>query len=176
MEKLLDTGKVKSIGVSNFSIKTLEVLLPQCTIIPATNQVELHPCLPQFGLKEYCDSKGILLTAYSPFGQGNPLFFKDPDFIAVAENHKATVAQVAVSWAVQRGTVPIPKSANVERMKANITLIKLKPEEMQTINDIHKKPGMHRSLLAYHASDGTFFDWTYEQLGWPMSVGGFVTA
>ncbi len=47
---------------------------------------------------------------------------------------------------------------------------------MQTINDIHKKPGMHRSLLAYHASDGTFFDWTYEQLGWPMSVGGFVTA
>ncbi|PSS31102.1 hypothetical protein PHLCEN_2v2358 [Hermanssonia centrifuga] len=176
MEKLLDTGKVKSIGVSNFSIKTLEVLLPQCTIIPATNQVELHPCLPQFGLKEYCDSKGILLTAYSPFGQGNPLFFKDPDFIAVAENHKATVAQVAVSWAVQRGTVPIPKSANVERMKANITLIKLTPEEMQTINDIHKKPGMHRSLLAYHASDGTFFDWTYEQLGWPMSVGGFVTA
>ncbi len=55
-------------------------------------------------------------------GQGNPLFFKDPDFIAVAENHKATVAQVAVSWAVQRGTVPIPKSANVERMKANITV------------------------------------------------------
>ncbi|KAJ7874823.1 NADP-dependent oxidoreductase domain-containing protein [Mycena olivaceomarginata] len=65
IEKLLETGKVRSIGVSNFSIKTLEELLSQCSIVPATNQVELHPCLPQDDLKAYCDSKGILLTAYS---------------------------------------------------------------------------------------------------------------
>jgi glycerol 2-dehydrogenase (NADP+) len=61
-------GKVKSIGVSNFSIKTLEELLPQCSVVPATNQVELHPCLPQDDLKAYCEAKGILLTAYSPLG------------------------------------------------------------------------------------------------------------
>jgi glycerol 2-dehydrogenase (NADP+) len=62
-------GQVKSIGVSNFSIKTLEQLLPHCSIIPATNQVELHPCLPQNELKAFCEAKGILLTAYSPLGE-----------------------------------------------------------------------------------------------------------
>ena len=62
------SGKVKSIGVSNFSIKNLENLLPHCKVIPVTNQVQLHPCLPQAELKAYCEAKGILLTAYSPFG------------------------------------------------------------------------------------------------------------
>ncbi|PSS06486.1 hypothetical protein PHLCEN_2v3715 [Hermanssonia centrifuga] len=169
MEKLLETGKVKSIGVSNFSIKTLEILLPHCSVIPATNQVQLHPCLPQFELKEYCESKGILLTAYSPFGQNNQLFFKDADIIRIAESHNASVAQVAVAWAVQRGTIVIPKSANVDRMKANITLIQLTSEEMDAINNIHKKPGMHRSLLTeYFAADHTIFGWSLEQLGWSM--------
>ena len=62
------SGKVKSIGVSNFSIKTLETLLPHAKVIPVTNQVETHPFLPQFELQKYCESKGILLTAYSPLG------------------------------------------------------------------------------------------------------------
>ena len=66
------TGKVKSIGVSNFSIKNLERLLPHCTVLPVTNQVELHPCYPQDDLLAYCKAKNILLTAYSPFGMGNP--------------------------------------------------------------------------------------------------------
>ncbi|KZV92279.1 Aldo/keto reductase, partial [Exidia glandulosa HHB12029] len=64
MEALLATGKVKTIGVSNFSIKLLNQLLPHCTVVPAMNQVELHPCYPQHELLEYCKSKGILLTAY----------------------------------------------------------------------------------------------------------------
>lgn len=66
------TGKVKSIGVSNFSIKTLTRLLPHCRIIPATNQVELHPYLPQTKLKAFCEERGILLTAYSPIGADEP--------------------------------------------------------------------------------------------------------
>lgn len=68
MEKLLETGKVRAIGVSNFSIKNLEILLPHAKVIPVTNQVEMHPCYPQNELKKYCEEKGILLTAYSPFG------------------------------------------------------------------------------------------------------------
>ena len=68
MEKLLGTGKVRSIGVSNFSVALLEVLLTETTIVPATNQVEMHSCLPSFELKKYCDEKGIVLTAYSPLG------------------------------------------------------------------------------------------------------------
>lgn len=62
-------GKVKTIGVSNFSVKNLSALLPHCTIVPAVNQVEMHPCLPQNELKAFCDEKGILLTAYSPLGE-----------------------------------------------------------------------------------------------------------
>ncbi len=68
MEKLLGTGKVRSIGVSNFSVALLEVLLKETTVVPATNQVEMHPCLPSFELKKYCDEKGIILIAYSPLG------------------------------------------------------------------------------------------------------------
>ena len=64
-------GKVKSIGVSNFSIKTLEVLLPHCKIVPVTDQVQMHPCMPETKLKAYCETKGILLTGYSPFGNAN---------------------------------------------------------------------------------------------------------
>lgn len=71
MEKLIETGKVKSIGVSNFSIKILSQLLddPRTKVVPAVNQVEMHPCLPQTNLKEFCESKGILMTAYSPLGE-----------------------------------------------------------------------------------------------------------
>lgn len=68
MEKLLETGKVKSIGVSNFSIKTLEILLPHVKVVPAVNQVEVHPCLPQEDLRKYCEEKEILIVAYSPLG------------------------------------------------------------------------------------------------------------
>jgi len=173
MEKLLDTGKVKSIGVSNFSIKTLTELLAHAKVVPATNQVEINPCLPQFELQKFCEEKGILITAYSPFGQSNPLFFDDPDLKQIAERRGVTVPQLTISWIVQRGIITIPKSQNPERMKTNITLLKLTPEEMQAFDELHKKPGMHRSLLPYHNPDNTVLGWTYEQLGWPMTTGGF---
>lgn len=144
-DEVLYIGKVRSIGVSNFSIKTLEMLLPHCKVIPAVNQVEMHPCLPQIQLKEFCDAKGISLTAYSPFGtlhivrhltvcccrltylagRGNRLLMDDTDFISIAKAHDATVAQIAVAWALQRDTVVIPKSVNPERMKNNITVRRL---------------------------------------------------
>lgn len=69
MEKLIDTGKVKSIGISNFGPKLVERLLKHAKVVPVTNQVELHPCLPWDNLKSLCDSNGILLTAYSPLGK-----------------------------------------------------------------------------------------------------------
>jgi glycerol 2-dehydrogenase (NADP+) len=66
MEKLLDTGKVRAIGVANFDITNLEILRKECKIVPAVNQVELHPYLQQKKLKEYCAANGIHVTAYSP--------------------------------------------------------------------------------------------------------------
>ncbi|OCH92037.1 Aldo/keto reductase [Obba rivulosa] len=174
MEKLLETGKVKSIGVSNFSIKTLKELLPHCTVVPVTNQVELHPCLPSSDLKAFCEERGIILTAYSPLGQGQTVFFTDPDIKRIAEKHDATPAQVVISWGVQRRTIIIPKSANPERLKQNITLVQLSDEDMKTLDELHKKPGMHRSLLEYHTEEGTVYGWTYEELGWSMGKGGVV--
>ncbi|KAJ7287280.1 Aldo/keto reductase [Mycena rebaudengoi] len=174
MEGLLKTGKVKTIGVSNFSIKTLEELLPHCAVLPALNQVELHPCLPQTQLKAYCEDKGILLAAYSPFGRSTT-FMEDATIIGLADKLEVSAAQVVISWAVQRGTVVIPKSENKERMTKNITLISLSEDEMAVVDGLHRKQGMNRSLLAFDGKkDGTVFGWTYEQLGWNLVVGGAV--
>ncbi|KAJ7039113.1 Aldo/keto reductase [Mycena alexandri] len=175
IEKLLDTGKVKSIGVSNFSIKTLEELLAQCSVVPANNQVELHPCLPQDDLKTYCEAKGILLTAYSPLARTiETLFAEQPLISALAEKYNTTAAQIILSWGVQRGTVVVPKSENEGRMLANITLVKLSPEDMQEVGALHLKPGMHKSLVPFHSEDGGVFGWKYSWLGWNMTKGGMV--
>jgi glycerol 2-dehydrogenase (NADP+) len=78
MEKLLKTGKTKAIGVSNYSVKFLKELLPQCSVIPAANQIENHPYLPQQDIADFCKEKGILIEAYSPLGStGSPLFKED---------------------------------------------------------------------------------------------------
>ncbi|KAF7375874.1 Aldo-keto reductase [Mycena sanguinolenta] len=158
IEKLLGTGKVRSIGVSNFSIKTLEELLPQCSVVPATNQVELHPCLPQDDLKAYCASKGILLTAYSPLGRSKSFF---------GEQH--LICDLAA-----KGTVIVPKSENESRIQANIQLLKLSEEDMHEVDVFHSKPGMHKSLVPFHADDGSVYGWKYEWLGWNMTKGGVV--
>ncbi|EIN03934.1 Aldo/keto reductase [Punctularia strigosozonata HHB-11173 SS5] len=179
MEKLLETGKVKTIGVSNFSIKTLEQLRLHWSVVPAVNQVEMHPCLPCEDLKAYCDEKGILLVAYSPLGrplpgQSQTVFATEPTITRIAEKLEVTWAQVVLSWGVQRGTSVIPKSENDDRMKANLRLIKLSVDDMSALNNIHKSPGMHKSLLAYHRPDGTVLGWTYEELGWNLKPGGIV--
>ncbi|KAJ6558436.1 aldo/keto reductase [Mycena vulgaris] len=174
MEKLVQTDKVKAIGVSNFSIKTLEQLLPHCSIYPATNQVELHPFLPQNELKAYCEERKILLTGYSPLGRSTA-FMENPTIIRLAGELGASPAQIVLSWGVQRGTIVVPKSENKDRMLANITLVKLSTKDMAVIDGLHQEPGMHKSLLVFDdKKDGTVFGWTYEQLGWKMVVGGSV--
>jgi len=168
------TGKVKSIGVSNFSIKTLNELLPHCSVIPVTNQVELHPCLPSFELQEFCESKGIVLTAYSPLGQSSDLILKNSELQSIADRHSGSIGQICVSWNVQRGIISIPKSSTPDRQKSNISLVKLSDDEMKSVNNLHKKPEMHRSIVSIFHSGPTVFGWTYDQLGWPLVKGGFV--
>ena len=113
-------GLARSIGVSNFSIKTLTTLLEHASIVPAVNQVEMHPCLPQHDLLEFCNSRNIHLTAYSPVGKAK--FSDDAEIVQIAKSHGATSAQVLLSWGVQRGTSVIPKTLNEERLKENITV------------------------------------------------------
>ena len=106
--------------MSNFSIKTLTELLAHANVVPAVNQVELHPCLPQHELLEFCAARGILLTAYSPVGKFK--FADDPAIVSVADAHGpgVTQAQVMLSWGVQRGTAVIPKTAHPERLRENL--------------------------------------------------------
>lgn len=174
MEKLLDSGKARSIGVSNFSIKNLTVLLEHARIIPVVNQIEAHPCLPEHSLLSFCNAHKILVTAYSPVGKNK--LADNEDLITVARSKGVTVAQVLLSWGVQRGTAVIPKTENKKRLKENISLIELMPDDMHTLDKLHEKPGMHHSVCGFHSPElgGSCFGWTYEQLGWDMILGGIV--
>jgi glycerol 2-dehydrogenase (NADP+) len=173
MEKLLETGKVRNIGVSNLSIKTLNALLSRCTIIPANNQIEMHPCLPQRELIELCASKGITVTAYSPLGRSRTLLEHNV-VTNIAGKHAITPAQVLLNWGVQKGVAVIPKSENEQRLIDNITVFQLPGDDMEALDMLHKEPGMHRSLLTYHNPEGKVFGWTYEQLGWNMGPMGIM--
>jgi len=115
------TGKTRTIGVSNFSIKTLNVLLRHASVVPAVNQVEAHPCLPQHALLSFCTERRIVLTAYAPVGK-HKYAEEDEDIAAIAQKKNITTAQVLLSWGVQRGTVVVPKSERQERIRQNISV------------------------------------------------------
>lgn len=98
MEKVLKTGKTKAIGVANFSVKFLEELLPHAEVIPAANQIENHPYLPQQDIVDYCKQKGILITAYSPFGStGSPLF-QEKEIQEAAKKHGVSPGCILLSY------------------------------------------------------------------------------
>ncbi|CAP99322.1 H/ACA snoRNP pseudouridylase subunit [Penicillium rubens] len=134
MEKLVGTGKVKAIGVSNYSVKFLEELLPQATIIPAANQIENHPLLPQQEIVDFCNKAGIHITAYSPLGStGSPLFTAEP-IVAVANKRGVTPATVLLSWHIARGSSVLAKSVTPARIEANrADLIHLDAEDLATL-------------------------------------------
>lgn len=98
MEKLLDTGKVKAIGVCNYSVQFLEELLPHAAVIPAVNQIENHPSLPQQEIVDFCKTKGIHVTAYSPLGStGGPLMTNET-IVKIAKKHNVSSSTVLLSW------------------------------------------------------------------------------
>ncbi|KAF9885670.1 hypothetical protein FE257_012652 [Aspergillus nanangensis] len=133
MEKLLDTGKTKAIGVSNYSVRYLEQLLPHATVVPAVNQIENHPSLPQQEIVDFCKAKGIHVTAYSPLGStGSPLFTAEP-IVEVAKKKGVTPAAVLLSWHVARGSSVLAKSVTPSRIEDNRKLVQLDAEDMATI-------------------------------------------
>ncbi|MFA5106394.1 MAG: aldo/keto reductase [Candidatus Micrarchaeia archaeon] len=120
LEGLLDSGKVKSIGVSNFTIRHLDELLDSASIVPAVNQVEFTPYLYQKELLDYCKKKGIRLEAYAPLTRGSKL--ADPLLSEIASKHKKTAAQVILRWSIQHGVIPLPKSEKPARIAENAAL------------------------------------------------------
>lgn len=136
MEELLEEGKIKSIGVSNFWPEHLEALLDSAEIKPAVNQIEFHPGYWQPETTQYCKEKGIVLQAWSPLARGR--IFGNEILIEIANRHQKTVSQIALRWIVQQGVIPIPKAASKERMNENFDIFDfaLSDEEMELINNL----------------------------------------
>lgn len=119
-EKLYADGAVRAIGVSNFLPQFLERLLAETEIVPAVNQIEIHPTFQQPGTQDASRAAGIAVEAYSPLGQGKDL---DAEAVtAVAERLGVTTGQVVLRWHVQQGTIVIPKSVTPERIASNLDL------------------------------------------------------
>jgi diketogulonate reductase-like aldo/keto reductase len=133
LESLHSEGRARSIGVSNFLPEHLERLLAVAEIVPAINQIELHPTFQQSGLVHRLAEWGITVEAYSPLGQAVDLEAEVAGSIAMA--HNTSAAAVILRWHLQRGHVVIPKSAHPERMRANLECLTfdLNAAEMEAI-------------------------------------------
>ncbi|GHJ88069.1 hypothetical protein NliqN6_4471 [Naganishia liquefaciens] len=159
MEALLESGKVKAIGVSNWSIPYLEKLSQTWKTVPAVNQVELHPLNPQHDLVEYCRDKGILLEAYCPLGSTNSPLLKDEDLLRIAKKNNVTPATVLISYQVNRGIVVLPKSVTASRITDNLKTIKLSDEDMKTLNEMAANGKQQRVNTPLFGWDLGFHDW-----------------
>ena len=144
MEDLYLEGKIRAIGVSNFLPHHLDALLETAKILPAVNQVRLAPGVYQEGVVDYCREKGILLEAWGPFGQGE--LFDSKQVQEIAENHGKSVAQIALSWSLAEGFLPLPKSVTASRIQANLDCfgIELSHEERETLKAIAVQSGAPR--------------------------------
>ncbi|KAI9483925.1 MAG: NADP-dependent oxidoreductase domain-containing protein [Benjaminiella poitrasii] len=149
MEKL-DKNKVRAIGVSNFNIDKLEKLAKTQKIVPAANQVELHPLLPQDDLVKYCKDHNILITAYSPLGSSNSPLFKHEVVSKVAEKYKVSTAQILISWGLKRNYSVIPKSVTASRIKSNFQTVDLNEEDFETLNRVSKEEKVQRITDPYN--------------------------
>ncbi len=118
-EKILSDGRAKAIGVSNFQPHHLEQLLAETSVVPAVDQIELHPQFAQAEARTYHAQHNIATEAWSPLGQGKGLL-DDPKIAEIARKHGVTPAQAVLRWHIQLGNIVIPKSVTPSRIKENI--------------------------------------------------------
>ncbi|XP_028361816.1 aldo-keto reductase family 1 member C1 homolog isoform X13 [Phyllostomus discolor] len=151
LEKCKEAGLAKSIGVSNFNRRQLEMILNKSGLKykPVCNQVECHLYLNQSKLLEFCKSKDIVLIAYSALGsdpkkdwvkKDNPVLLEDPVLNAIADKHQRTPAQVALRYQLQRGVVVLAKSFSEKRIQENFQVFdfQLTPEDMKTLDGLNR--------------------------------------
>ncbi len=156
MESLLEAGKVRNIGVSNFAPYQLKDLIDKSTIKPAVHQFETHPYLQQLDFVEWHHDNGISITAYSPLANANPIYSspgrdieappaltENKDISDIALGRGCTNVQVALSWGMHRGTSVIPKSQHADRIEENYGAMGCELQEAD--NDAIEKIGVKYS-------------------------------
>lgn len=117
LEEAYQTGKIKTIGVSNFEQTDLDNILNNCAVKPMVNQILAHISNTPKALIQYCQDKQILVEAYSPFGHGE--LFKNQQVQTIAKKYNVTISQLAIRYCLQLGLLPLPKTANPQHMKTN---------------------------------------------------------
>lgn len=120
MEKISASGKVRSVGVSNYMPRHLDELLAASQLKPVVNQIELHPWLSQQELKQYCESRGIRIEAYSPLAHGQKV--ADESLKPLADKYGKSVAQVLLRWSIQKGNIVLVKSVSPQRIAENYAI------------------------------------------------------
>jgi diketogulonate reductase-like aldo/keto reductase len=138
-EKLHADGRVRAIGVSNFEPEHLRRLIDETSVIPAVDQIELHPHLQQRAAREFHAEQGIATEAWSPLGQGKGLL-EVPAIVAIAQKHGRTPAQVVLRWHLQLGNIVIPKSVTPSRIRENIEVFdfSLDTEDLAAISALNE--------------------------------------
>ncbi|XP_007526644.1 prostaglandin F synthase 1-like [Erinaceus europaeus] len=171
LEKCKDAGLVRSIGVSNFNLRQLEMLLnkPGLKYKPVCNQVECHPYLNQSKLLEFCKDNDIVLVAYAALGsdvekewvtKNCPLLLKDPVLKAIAQKHGRSPAQVALRYQLQRGVVVLAKSFSEKRIQENLQIFdfQLLPEDMEAIDGLNRNVRYFQDLYFIQHPNYPFSD------------------
>ena len=135
LEELHQQGLVRAIGVSNFEPEHLERVLEEGSIVPAINQVELHPAFQQRKLRAFQEPLGIITEAWGPLGQGKYELSELPGLTEIAEAHGKSIQQIVLRWHLQEGVVVFPKTVRKERMMENLSVFdfELSPEEMTAL-------------------------------------------
>jgi aldehyde reductase len=140
MERLVDLGKCRAIGLSDVNLQQLTEIYESARIKPAVVQVESHPYLPETELLEFCKEKGIIFLAFAPLGHGiRPGLLENPIITSIASRLQKTPAQILLSWAIQRGTALLTTPKTEERAKENFNISSLPEDAMEEINNIETR-------------------------------------
>jgi len=136
LERLVDEGKCGAIGLSNVNLEKLREIVDAARIKPAVVEVEAHPYLPEWELLDHCRRQGIVLLAFAALGHAmEPRLLDDPAIVAIARRLDRTPAQVALAWAVQRGTALLTTSVKPNRIRENFEVSALPEDAMQEIRN-----------------------------------------
>ena len=147
MEKAVNEGKVKAIGLSNFDERGIHEILDNCEIKPTILQTEAHPYYPQTEMKKFLNKEDIKIQAWYPLGHGDKNLINEPIFSKLAKKYGKSNVQIILRWHIQSDNIVIPGASNPEHIKANIDIFdfELTDEEMQEIAKINKNKRYYQS-------------------------------